>query len=88
MSLSGVDFLLAVVIALEVGDVCRFPRVSHLASYAETMPRVQASSGKIKHGRTQPDVNRHLKWTFVEVANVVCCHRGVVRHLAEATYWS
>lgn len=74
-SLPGVGFILAVVIATEVGDVDRFPRASHLASYAGTVPRVHASGGKTRHGRARPDVNRYLKWTFTEAANTVCRHR-------------
>src|SRR5215471_8914732 len=96
LTLPGVGYTLAVVIALEVGDVARF-----------------ASAGKSRFGPPRPDVNRYLKWAFVEAANAICLHRGraaqrhvsrlyerlarrkghakaigaVARHLAEATYW-
>jgi len=75
MSLPGVGFILAVVIALEVGDVQRFFSASHLASYAGTTPRVHASGGRVRHGRVRQDVNRYLKWAFTEAANVVCRNR-------------
>ena len=71
MSLPGVGFILATVIALEVGDVERFPGPGHLASYAGMVPRVQASGGKVRYGRTRQDVNRYLKWAYTEAANVV-----------------
>lgn len=74
-SLPGVGFILAVVIATEVGDVRRFPRASQLASYAGTTPTVRSSGGKIRHGRLPSDVNRYLKWAFIEAANVVCINR-------------
>jgi len=48
-----------VVIALEVGDVERFPDVEHLASYAGMVPRVHSSGGKTRYGRTRQDVNRY-----------------------------
>jgi transposase len=75
MTLPGVGFTLAVVIALEVGQVDRFPRAANLASYSGLVPRVHASGGRIRHGRVHPDVNRYLKWAFVEAGNSVCRHR-------------
>ena len=70
-SLPGVGFILATVIALEVGDVERFPGPEHVASYAGMTPRVHASGGKVRYGRTRQDVNRYLKWAYSEAANVV-----------------
>src|SRR6059036_312890 len=72
MTLPGVGFILAVVIALEVGDVGRFARAEKLAGYAGTTPRVRSSGGKTRYGPLRPDVNRYLKWAFIEAANVVC----------------
>lgn len=62
--------ILSAVIALEVGDVSRFPRAENLAGYAGLVPRLIASGGKIHHGHTAPDVNRTLKWAFVEAGNM------------------
>jgi transposase len=67
----GVGFILAVVILLEAGEVSRFPDASRLASYSGTTPRVHASGGKVRYGQVRSDVNRYLKWAFVEAANVV-----------------
>ena len=72
MTLPGVGFTLGVVIALEVGDVTRFPTGEKLAAYAGTTPRVHSSGGKTRFGPLRPDVNRYLKWAFIEAANVVC----------------
>jgi transposase len=71
-SLPGVGFILGIVILLEVGNVDRFPSAQHLASYAGTTPRVNASGGKTHYGQLRPDVNRYLKWAFLEAANVIC----------------
>jgi len=71
MTLPGVGMILAVVIAMEVGDVARFSGPDRLASYAGTVPRVKASGGKIFLGRVRPDVNRYLKWAYVEAANTI-----------------
>lgn len=75
-TLPGVGFILAVLIALEVGDVTRFPDAERLASYAGTTPRVRASGGKTRYGALRPDVNRYLKWAFVEAANANNLQRG------------
>ncbi len=75
MTLPGIGFILGIVILLEVGDVHRFPDAEHLAGYAGTTPRVDASGGKIRYGRLRSDVNHYLKWACVEAANVVCLHQ-------------
>jgi transposase len=76
MTLPGVGFILAVVIGLELGDVTRFPDAERLASYAGTTPRVRASGGKTRYGALRPDVNRYLKWAFVEAATATNLQRG------------
>lgn len=82
-TLPGVGPILAIVIALEVGDVERFPRAEKLASYAGTVPRVKESGGKVRYGKVRPDVNRYLKWAFVEAANsaVINQTRWADRHV-------
>ena len=80
MTVPGVGPILAVVIALEVGDVARFATAEKLAAYAGTTPRVHASGGKARFGRLRPDVNRYLKWAFVEAANAICLMRGRKPH--------
>lgn len=70
-SMPGVGVILAATIALEIGDVSRFPSAEHLASYAGTTPRVHASGGKVRYGPLRADVNRYLKWAFAEAANSV-----------------
>lgn len=76
MSLPGVGPVLAITIALEVGEVGRFPDAQHLASYSGTVPRVNSSGGKTRFGRTRPDVNHYLKRAFVEAANVVVLNQA------------
>jgi transposase len=80
LTLPGVGLTLAVVIALEVGDVARFASAEKLATYAGTTPRVHASGGKTRFGPSRPDLNRYLKWAFVEAANAIGLHRGRAAH--------
>lgn len=46
MMIPGLGMILVIMIAWEVGDVERFYGPNKLASYAETVPRVNASGGK------------------------------------------
>ena len=70
-TLPGVGPILAMTIALEMGDVERFATGEKFASYAGKTPRVSSSGGKARYGRVRPDVNRYLKWAFTEAANAV-----------------
>ena len=71
VSLPGVGLILCSVMALEIGQVSRFASGEHLASYAGTTPRVSSSGGKTRYGPLRGDVNRYLKWAYMEAANVV-----------------
>ena len=70
-TLPGVGPILAITIALEMGDPARFPSGEKFASYAGKTPRVSSSGGKTHYGKTRPDVNRYLKWAFTEAANAI-----------------
>jgi len=70
-TLPAVGPILSAVIALEIGDVGRFPAAENLASYAGLVPRVHSSGGRTRMGQVGGDVNRTLKWAFVEAANLI-----------------
>lgn len=84
-SVPGIGVILAATVALEIGEVRRFPSAAHLASYAGTTPRVHASGGKVRYGPLRVDVNRYLKWAFVEAANSVAVNhtRCPERHVSQ-----
>ena len=69
-TIPGLGPTLAPLVWLEIGDVDRFPRAEHLASYAGLVPRIIASGGHVRHGGTCRNVNHYLKWAFVEAANI------------------
>jgi transposase len=85
MSLPGVGPILATVIALELGDIKRFPDTEHLASYAGLVPRVHSSGGKTYYGPVRPDINHYLRWAFVEAANAIVINqeRWSERHVVQ-----
>jgi transposase len=75
-TLPGVGWILSAVIGLEIGVIGRFASAERYASYCGTTPRVHASGDKIRFGRLRPDVNRYLKWAYVEAAHSVCLQKG------------
>ena len=85
LTMPGVGVILAATIALEIGEIDRFPSAMHLASYAGTTPRVHASGGKVRYGPLRADVNRYLKWAFAEAANSVAVNhtRCPERHVSQ-----
>ena len=85
MSLPGIGLILAAVLALEIGHISRFASAERLASYAGTTPRVHASGDKVRYGRLRPDINRYLRWAFVEAGNSVAVNytRCPQRHVSQ-----
>jgi len=75
-SLPGIGDIFAIVVAMEMGSVGRFPRVEQFASYAGTVPKVTSSGDKRYYGHTRKDCNRYLKWAFFEAADVVASQRN------------
>jgi transposase len=70
-TLPCVGKILSMVLMLEIGRVDRFPTAAHLASYAGLVPRVHSSGGHTRMGQVCANVNRNLKWAFVETGNLV-----------------
>jgi transposase len=65
----GIGEILALTIMLEVGDISRFPKVGHFASYARCVPTERLSAGKSKGKGNRKNGNRYLCWAFVEASN-------------------
>jgi transposase len=70
-TLPCVGKILSMVLMLEIGRVDRFPAAAHLASYAGLVPRVHSSGGHTRMGQVCGNVNRNLKWAFVEIGNLI-----------------
>ena len=70
-TLPCVGKILSMVLMLEIGRVDRFPTAAHLASYAGLVPRVYSSGGHTRMGQVCGNVNRNLKWAFVEIGNLI-----------------
>ncbi|WP_068549241.1 transposase [Thermosulfidibacter takaii] len=85
MSLPGVGLILATVMALEIGDVERFPTSEHLASCAGVVPKVHSSGGKSRHKGLRKESNKYLKWAYTEAASVVAVNhkRKPFQHMSQ-----
>ena len=70
-TLPCVGKIFSMVFMLEIGKVERFPTAAHLASYAGLVPRVHSSGGHTRMGQVCANVNRNLKWAFVETGNLI-----------------
>jgi transposase len=70
-TLPCVGKILSMILMLEIGRVDRFPTAAHLASYAGLVPRVRSSGGHTRMGKVCGNVNRNLKWAFVETGNLI-----------------
>ena len=66
--LRGVGPVIALTIRAEVGDIRRFGTPAQLASYAGLVPRVEASAGRVRHGRITRRGSPWLRWALVEAA--------------------
>jgi len=65
----GIGDILAMCIALEVGDIKRFDGPGNFASYCRCVSSHRHSNGKIKGENNRKNGNRFLAWAFVEAAN-------------------
>lgn len=68
-SIPGVGNILASTIALETGDIRRFPSPGHYASYARCVNAEKISNGKLKGRGNKRNGNKYLAWAFMEAAH-------------------
>ena len=68
-SVPGVGRILASTIALETGDIRRFPGAGHYASYARCVSTEKLSNGKHKGQGNKKNGNKYLAWAFMEAAH-------------------
>lgn len=68
MQLVGIGPVLAVTLRAEIGTITRFAHWPQLASYAGLVTRVEASAGRMRHGRITREGSPWLRWALVEAA--------------------
>ena len=68
LSVPGIGNILAMTIALETGDIQRFPSVGDFASYCRCVNSRRISNEKIKGSNNRKNGNKYLSFAFVEAA--------------------
>jgi transposase len=79
LTVCGIGKILALTIALEVGDIGRFADAGNFASYARTVNSRRESNGKKKGEGNAKCGNKHLAWAFVEAAHFAVRHDPTVK---------
>lgn len=72
MTQPGVGPITALAFVLTVGEVKRFPRGKHVASYLGLIPREHSSGGKQRLGAISKQGNRFARMLLVEAAQTAC----------------
>lgn len=68
MQIPGINFVSALVILGEIGDIRRFPSSKKLCSYSGLLPRISQSGQKLYTGRITKAGRKKLRWILVEAA--------------------
>jgi transposase len=64
----GISYYSGLLIAVEIGDIRRFPNHGKLCSYAGLVPTMHASGGKVRMGSITKQGSKWLRWILVECA--------------------
>lgn len=79
----GIGDILALTIALETGDISRFPTVGDFSSYCRTVKSERITNGK-KKGKGNPKCgNKYLAWAFIEAANFAARYNEKARKFVQ-----
>jgi transposase len=65
----GIGNILALTIALETGDISRFPKAGNYASYCRAVKSSRESNRKKKGEGNRKNGNKYLGWAYVEAVN-------------------
>ena len=74
LTMDGVGDILGLTIALEIGDIRRFPRVGNFSSYCRCVDSSRLSNGKKKGDNNRKNGNKYLSWAFIEAAHSIIRH--------------
>jgi transposase len=83
MTLPGIDYYAAMVIASEIGDVTRFPDAKNLVSWTGLAPSIHQSGSRIKRGRITKQGSRTLRWILIQATHNACRNDERLRSLFE-----
>jgi transposase len=67
-TIPGIDFVTAIMIMSEIGDIKRFPNEKKLHSYAGLVPTVRSSGGKTIRGYISKEGSSFLRYIMIQTA--------------------
>ena len=79
LTVDGVWHIIGMTIMFETGDIGRFAKVGHFASYARCVGAVRLSNGKKKGDGNRKNGNKYLSWAFIEAAHYAVMHNERIR---------
>ena len=68
MTLTGIDYHSALLIASEICDIRRFPSPKHLVSWIGLCPSIHQSGNSLHIGGIKKDSNKRVRWVLVQAA--------------------
>jgi len=81
MTLTGIDFHSAMLLACEIGDIRRFPSPKHLVSWIGLCPSLYQSGNSLYMGRMKKDSNKRARWVLVQAARTASRTDPLMREL-------
>lgn len=80
LTIHGIGDILGLTIALETGDIRRFPTAGQFASYCRCVKSERTSNGKQKGTNNRKNGNAYLAWAFTEAAHsIIRYHKAAHR---------
>ncbi|MCX5791945.1 MAG: IS110 family transposase [Elusimicrobia bacterium] len=79
LTVDGIGPILGMTIMCEAGDMERFEKVGHFASYARCVSSSRWSNGKKKGENNRKNGNKYLAWAFVEAAHYAVRYNERIR---------
>ena len=83
MSMTGIDYYAAMLLASEIDGIGRFASPKKLVSWAGMCPTVHQSGNTVYHGRMKKDSNRKVNWVLIQAAHVAVLYDGRMRDYYE-----
>lgn len=80
LTIDGIAEILGMTIMYEAGDMKRFEKVGHFASYARCVSSSRWSNGKKKGEGNRKNGNKYLAWAFVEAAHFAIRYNERIRN--------
>ena len=83
MSMTGIDYYAAMLLASEIDGIGRFASPRKLVSWAGMCPTVHQSDNTMYHGRMKKDSNRKVNRVLIQAAHVAVLYDGRMRDYYE-----